>query len=201
MLDIYWLDIDSQLGFLTNQKLYCGRHHGSLCHQFLLWHHRDCNSDSSKYCCTYNWSWQVNYSSDGFSIISIFPLLYEFKDVHVFQCLSFLQLVLLVLFGFFFWSHFSLPKLSSGLLMYWEMCPWSTDFIIWFLISDGRIITVEQDMSVREHCLWFWILHLWCFQLLVLNRLSLDFLINRSVSCNMFSSISNHKMTLKLINS
>lgn len=35
------------------------RSYGFMCHQFLLWHQRGCNSGSSKCGCTYNWPWQV----------------------------------------------------------------------------------------------------------------------------------------------
>lgn len=70
---------------LNNLKFCCGRHHGSMCNQFFLRHHWDCNSDSSKCCCTYNWSWQVEYSSDDLPMIHFSPL-----HVHVHMTSTFL---------------------------------------------------------------------------------------------------------------
>lgn len=50
----------STLQFYDMKKNSSGRYYGFMRHQFLLWQHGDCNSDSPKYCCSYHWSRQVS---------------------------------------------------------------------------------------------------------------------------------------------
>lgn len=83
---------------LNYLKFCCGRRHGSLCNQFLLRHHWDCNSDSSKCCCTYNWSWQVKYSSDDWPIFIFSPSSTCSRMCFFCDMFLFLQLFFFVLF-------------------------------------------------------------------------------------------------------